>query len=229
MSEESAIYLTDEIAQVIVTSTTESRIEITDLSRSSITISDVIDSGVSQTDESVIVENTPATESEITVSSSDVVLEVSNTDEINIITVGSLGPPGPRGPQGDRGEVGPIGPPGIPSAIRFPSPGTFSGHRVISRYGGEITYADPDNESVFGVLGVSLSSVTEGEELTLAINGIIDYPPAGLTPDGIVFLSSDGGLTQNFTPTKYLRKIGVAVSENRILLDIGETYRQSLN
>ena len=224
MCEESAIYLTDEIAQVIVTSTTESRIEVTDLSQSTIT-TETVDSGLVQSDETVTVENILPIESEITVSPAVTVhLEVSDPEEINIITVGSLGPPGPRGPQGEQGEIGPVGPPGIPSAIRISSPGTFSGHRVISQYGGEITYADPDNESVFGVLGVSLSSVTGGEELTLAINGIIDYPPAGLTPDGIVFLSSDGGLTQNFTQTKYLRKIGVAVSEDRILLDIGETY-----
>lgn len=220
----SAIHLTEEPVRIIVSAETISRVQITDLSHSGQVIPSDSSSQVTTNENTVSIENEESGRSDVVfISEPHLTLETSDPGVVGIITAGFSGPPGPRGPIGEDGPPGPRGEPGTPSAIRMTSPGNFSGHRVISSYQEIIQYADCRDESSFSVIGVTNSSATIGEELVLSLNGVIDYP-GELLVDQPVFLGEFGMLTQVVPTHKYMRKMGVAISQNQILLNIGETY-----
>lgn len=124
------------------------------------------------------------------------------------------GPPGPQGLQGPAG-----------GQSYYTAATALSGHRAVAlNMEGEAVYADHTTPSTLALVGLSSQAVIEGESFSVVSAGLLNYPPADLTPDQAVFLSTEGFITQTLPQTHWLRVIGVAVAPGLLSVDIGSAY-----
>lgn len=124
-------------------------------------------------------------------------------------------------------QQGPPGPPGIPGP---------AGGQVLQRKAGMdmsallVVYedlfgavwpADPEVESdVLALLGVTVSAAAGGQPINVQRIGAIDDAAWQLQPGKRVFLGGQGRLTQEPPQADYDVLIGMAISSNRLLLNI---------
>jgi hypothetical protein len=101
----------------------------------------------------------------------------------------------------------------------------LSGHRVIALdANGLAVYADNTSPLALSAVGFSSGAAELGSAFSLVSSGSLEYPPADLTPDQPVFLSTEGFITQTPPQTHWLRAIGVAVAPGLLSVDIGQAY-----
>jgi hypothetical protein len=115
------------------------------------------------------------------------------------------------------GFQGPQGPPGLVGPSTMVTPATaLGGNRVVT---GIATYADNTDITTLGnAIGVTQTSTLANTPVTLTTSGELDGF-SNLVPNGSVYLSTLGTVTQILPSVGYIQKIGVAISTTKILLN----------
>lgn len=123
---------------------------------------------------------------------------------------------GVRGRVGAMGEPGPIG----GSALQRVAGTALSALRVVYELDGQVfllDYLDADHINL--ALGVTLTAAPQGGALNVQRSGAMDDASWNWTP-GLVWLGSNGALTQAPVVTGFRLNVGVAVSPTRLLLNL---------
>lgn len=141
------------------------------------------------------------------------------TDKVSVVTVEtpnedklvlSVSGVGPRGPKGDTG----------PPAMYFllPTNTPIGGNRAIGAVDGFAVYADcsvPIN-----AIGMSMGAVSAGEDVKVQFGDTMTVPGASWNPGSLVFLSTNGVLTQTVPSQGISQVVGIAQSQDLLLIDI---------
>ncbi len=132
-------------------------------------------------------------------------------DSSNVVVLAA----GSQGPQGIRGEQGLSG----RSSLELVAEINLGGNRVIT---GSARYADNTDLGTIGrAIGVTSGAASTGLPVSVVVFGELDGF-SGLAVNEPVYLSTNGTITQALPATGYLQKVGVAVSETKILIRINE-------
>jgi hypothetical protein len=124
---------------------------------------------------------------------------------------------GIQGPQGLRGPIGLSGGTGFELIAGI----DLGGNRAIT---GIAEYADnTDFKTIGRTIGITAGAASAGLPVSIVANGELDGF-FGLTVNDPVYLSVNGTTTQTIPTTGYLQKLGVAVSDTRILIRINEPW-----
>lgn len=130
-------------------------------------------------------------------------------DKPNPITV--LG--GVQGPQGPAGANG----------FLMTAGANLGGNRVVT---GAASYADNTDLSSIGLaIGVTQGAASLGDQVRLISSGELGGF-FGLTPNQPVYLSVNGTVTQTLPTSGYLQKIGVALSDTKIFINLSDPIGQ---
>lgn len=105
----------------------------------------------------------------------------------------------------------------IPNVLRQLATRDIGGLRVLLA---DQSYADQSDETSFGkVIGISKGAVVTGEWLDIItsseLNGF-----TGLTPNELIYLGSNGLITQTVPTSGYIQQLGVALTSTSILVNI---------
>lgn len=146
---------------------------------------------------------------------------------------GLRGPPGPAGPMGPQGVPGRDGEgaasPGETAgrgATTTPckSCGALSGSRVVvAAEWGTVDRASALNpEHATRIVGITLHAVSlPGLDVEVITQGVLEDSSLSLIPLKPVYVGSTGGLTQTVEPGwAFVRIVGTALSESRVMLDL---------
>ena len=119
---------------------------------------------------------------------------------------------GIKGDKGDTGTSGAIG-----GNIFITAPVNLGGNRVVMIDG---NYADnTDVATLNKAIGLTKTSALSGAEVELVIvSELTGF--STLTPNEIVYLSTNGTITQVLPVSGYIQQIGVAFSSTKILINI---------
>lgn len=105
----------------------------------------------------------------------------------------------------------------IPNVLRQLATRDIGGLRVLLA---DQSYADQIDDASFGkVIGISKGAVVTGEWLDIItsseLNGF-----TGLTPNELIYLGSNGLITQTVPTSGYIQQLGVALTSTSILVNI---------
>ena len=117
--------------------------------------------------------------------------------------------PGPAGPEGPAGA----------STFDLQTNSSIGGNRAVTTAGGYAIYADNTDEDKFAV-GISTGAVDSGDDVTVQSGGKMTVTGAGWTVGGLVYLSTNGTLTQTEPSTGISQVLGVAHSADVIIIEI---------
>ena len=96
----------------------------------------------------------------------------------------------------------------------------ISALRAVYELSNQVFYLDPaDSDHIELLLGISFTSATAGQLLSVQRSGVMDDSGWSWIP-GPVWLGSNGTLTQSPPATGYDVRIGAAVSATRITLNL---------
>jgi hypothetical protein len=123
-----------------------------------------------------------------------------------------LGQQGPAGPPGNDGDSAPM---------QITAGETLGGHRAVVSVAGLAVYADPSDESLCDVIGITTGAASVGELASVHTGGQI-VEPSWSWADGPVFAGTAGTLTQSIG-SGALIQIGVAVAPTKLLVEIQPT------
>lgn len=168
-----------------------------------------------------VVQTNPAVVSRISTSDSESVIETPNDAPVNIITVGDIGPPGPIGPEG---PPGPMGPAGVSDKITRIAAQDIGGHRAVSITELGVVHADNRTSGIMSLAGVSMGSAMTGEDVDIAVLGVLPFP-YDMVEGSLVYVGEDGALTSTVPESGYIRRVGIALTQRDLLLNIGETFQ----
>jgi hypothetical protein len=118
---------------------------------------------------------------------------------------------------------GPAGAPGLTDNLLVRTVSTaIGGHRIVVSIGGQVAYADAANAAHRGhVLGMTLNAASAGGTVQIQSGGEVLEPTWTWTVDGVVYLGSNGVLTQTPpTPPSFLQVVGFAVAADRLFLNL---------
>lgn len=138
---------------------------------------------------------------------------LSITENNATVTVISLGVPGPPGAVVN-----------IPEYINATAGSILGGHRVVQIFDGVATYAS-NIDAYDGQLGLTMSSVAQGESFKAYTSGVVTEPSWNFTK-GPVFLSINGLLTQTKPDTGTVILIGRAVAQTKLALGFQQLYKR---
>lgn len=99
---------------------------------------------------------------------------------------------------------------------------TLSGHRVVFSFSPtQVAYADAALylESI-KILGLTTEAALSGDDVVVQTGGIM-IEPSWSWVEGVIYLSTDGQLTQVVPTSGLLVPIGVAVGPNALQINIG--------
>ena len=115
------------------------------------------------------------------------------------------------------GFQGPQGPPGLVGPSTMVTPTTaLGGNRVVT---GIATYADNTDLTTLGkAIGVTQTSTLANTPVTLTTQGELDGF-SDLAPNGSIYLSTNGTITQIVPSVGYIQKIGVAISTTSAIIN----------
>jgi hypothetical protein len=146
------------------------------------------------------------------------VIAYPNMGPINVLATPNFNLVRAIGEQGPRGMTGPVGPSGG-SVLTYISPRDLGGGRVVT---GFIDYADSsDTLTASKAIGFTLGAVSIGENVSILLSGELDGF-FGLISGEIIYLSTNGLITQTPPPSGYIQKLGVALNPTTILINIQE-------
>ena len=125
---------------------------------------------------------------------------------------------GMRGDKGDKGDTGVVG-----GNIIIIAPVNLGGNRVVMADG---NYADNiDVATLNKAIGITKTSALSGAEVEIVtvaeLNGF-----SGLSINEIVYLASNGTVTQVLPVSGYIQQIGVASSSTTILINISSSINR---
>lgn len=142
----------------------------------------------------------------------------SNNPVLLITPTSSEGRVTSAGIQGPQGLQGPIGPSGG-SSLSHITPIDLGGNRVVTA---SFTYASSDDIStVSKAIGITTGSALATQLVSIILSGELGsfY---GLIPDGVVYLSTNGTISQSLPSNGYIQKVGVALDATTLLIHISE-------
>jgi hypothetical protein len=144
------------------------------------------------------------------IESNNPVLTIIAKDNNGLVkTIGVQGPSGPQGPQGPSGG----------SSLSHVAPINLGGGRVVT---GAFGYADSSDLSTTAkAIGFTVGAVSAGQVVSIILSGE-STGFFGLTPNGIIYLSTNGTITQTPPSIGYIQKLGVALDSTTILINIQE-------
>lgn len=96
----------------------------------------------------------------------------------------------------------------------------LGGHRVVAAdSNGQAVHCDQTNPGAcLAILGLSTGAVSQGEPVTPILTGTVEEPGWTWTPDGLVFLTGLGELTQAEPQSGPTIVVGQAISPTRLVL-----------
>ena len=120
---------------------------------------------------------------------------------------------------GTQGPAGPPGTSGAQSLIIIAGEDLIK-HRAIIAVGGQAFHADKDTlTDKQKVIGIVSENFLLGENSIIYIAGAMIDSNWNFS-DGLVYINTDGQLTQTLPTTGFLMQIGVAVTSNTFIIDI---------
>ena len=106
-----------------------------------------------------------------------------------------------------------------------PAAATVSALRLLSESAAGVSHLDPDDDdSVAGMLGVSLTAGDTGADINIKTGGTIDDPGWSWTP-GFVFAGPNGSMTQAAPSSGWEIVVGYAPSATRLNLTFDEPVK----
>jgi len=158
------------------------------------------------TAQGLIVEDQAASLSDVTEYAVTVELE----PDVVLVTEGEQGPPGVPGAPGPAGG----------QAVQRPAGEAISALRAVYELDGLVYLANTlDESTVYLVIGVAISGAPMGGSLNIQRSGEITDSGWNWTP-GLVWLGSNGTLTQTPPISGFRVNVGVAVSPTRLWLNL---------
>ena len=107
------------------------------------------------------------------------------------------GRPGPVGPQGEVGPPGAGGESSLSVISQCVAGEIISGHRAVYKKNNSIYYADKDiEETVSGLLGISVGAALIGGAVNLVFAGELTEPSWNWNYPAPIFIGNNGILTQ---------------------------------
>lgn len=94
----------------------------------------------------------------------------------------------------------------------------IGGDRAIATSSGNAIYADCSTNKP--AVGISTGAVSSGEDVTVQNSGKLTVTGAGWTPNGLIFLSTNGTLTQTEPMSGISQVLGRAYSSDVMIIDI---------
>lgn len=100
----------------------------------------------------------------------------------------------------------------------------ISALRCVSLNAGEgAVYTNPDDlQSIHSIVGISITAALAGQELDIALSGIVHGDTWYWEVGKPVFVTSNGTLTQTIPDTTYIVRIGWAISTKDIDVNINQ-------
>jgi hypothetical protein len=146
--------------------------------------------------------------------SSPYVVQSSATSAF-VILAATQGPPGPVGPSG-TGSGG-----GGGSTQAFTAAATISAYTAVAIVGGSAITADSSQPSMAGnVVGVSITGVNAGAEVTVQFSGELSYNGWNWQLGKPIFLGVGGVLTQTPPATGFNQLIGTPVNSTSMFINL---------
>lgn len=140
---------------------------------------------------------------------------VSNTPVINVTMLGS-GPPGPVGPAGG-------------STVTYEAGENMSSGRVVVVDDLAAWYFQNTDAAHIGrAFGITTTSATAGNNVTIQVSGIVSDAAFGFTADKTLWVGADGEIfdTQPGTGT-VIQKAGVAYEDKKLLIDFSVSVKKN--
>ncbi len=133
---------------------------------------------------------------------------LAQTPVINVSMLGS-GPPGPPGPAGG-------------STVTYPAGENLSSGRVVIIDGGEAYYFQPADATHAGrAFGITTSSATSGNNVTIQIAGEITDAGISVTADLPAWVGTNGQITTSAPATGLLQQAGAGITATKIKINFG--------
>jgi len=146
--------------------------------------------------------------------SSPYVVQSSSTSAY-VILAATQGPPGPVGPAG-TGSGG-----GGGSTQAFTAAATISAYTVVAIVNGSAITADSSQQSMAGtVVGVAITGVNAGAEVTVQFSGELAYNGWDWLPGKPIFLGVGGVLMQTPPTVGFNQLIGTPVSATSMFVSL---------
>lgn len=124
------------------------------------------------------------------------------------------------------GVQGPAGPTGGDTAILGETriaDGAVGGHRVVVITPDGVSHASATTLGhATKIYGITLGAAGSGDEVQVVTRGRIEESSWAWTPDGPLFFSGDGVLTQSVPTNVYSVRVGTALSATVIFVELGE-------
>ncbi len=132
------------------------------------------------------------------------------------IVVGTLLGTGIAGPPGPAGATG----------IQVPAAVPIGGNRVVYTDANfEARYADPSDAATYAtIVGVTEGAASAGDMLTIMRTGVMTEGGWSWTPGALVYLGTNGTLTQTVPTSGALVVIGSAINATKLLIDIQQRF-----
>ena len=124
----------------------------------------------------------------------------------------------------EAGKQGPAGPAGGEGISKIAGE-TLGGHRAVTTGPSSdvIIYADNTNPAhEASVFGITVGAATVGTATLVKTSGEIEEPGWAWTPQGAIYLSTNGILTQTPPTTGFCLALGYAVTSTKMLVNIGQ-------
>jgi len=102
----------------------------------------------------------------------------------------------------------------------LPTEINIGGNRALASVDGYAVYAD--NSLSLPAIGISSGAVVGGNDVNVRSGGKITLTGAGWTPNGVIYLSTNGTLTQTEPITGLSQTIGKAHTSEIIIINIGK-------
>lgn len=96
----------------------------------------------------------------------------------------------------------------------------IGGNRAVSSIGGYAGYADYDTLNI--AIGISTAAVSSGTDVAIQTSGKMSITGAGFIQDEPVFVGSNGTLTQTPGGSGFIQKVGIAISNEALLIEIAQ-------
>lgn len=140
--------------------------------------------------------------------------QAARTPVINVTMLGS-GPPGPAGPAGG-------------STVTYAAGENLSAGRVVVIDGGEAFYFQPTDPTHAGrAFGVTTSSATMGNNVTIQISGEVSDVAFTFAADSGVYAGTNGQVTETRPASGLSQLVGVSITATKMLIKIQSTITQT--
>lgn len=134
-----------------------------------------------------------------------------------VITITSSGAQGPPGPPGSNDKIQNL----------YTAAENIGGHRVVrTDDNGQILTADStDLNSCGRVTGITVNSVSSGQQVQVISQGIIEDQSFSYTPGNSLFYNFEGVIVETPPTTGFFQLIGRVETSTRIYIDLEEPIK----